>query len=151
MLKSFHVTAEGPRRCGASHGGCPYALKGEPHFTTEHEAELHFQATMKEKYSELPRRHRRAVRVTMKRGRRVMPPQGLPQKQVQAPSSETATRGLVLESRRRPRPSLPGMRIGGAYARGLDRPKAVPSQGMRSRESLSKASRVALSVVGWDA
>lgn len=46
----FHITDEGPKRCSAEKGGCPYLKEGAPHFETEKEAVQFYGKQLNENY-----------------------------------------------------------------------------------------------------
>lgn len=50
----YHVTPDGPRKCRAEQGQCPYAAAGQPHFAKQEEAQAHFEQTMEESFGAAP-------------------------------------------------------------------------------------------------
>lgn len=51
----YHVSPDGPRRCKAENGGCPYEQAGKPHFDNQEEAQQHYEQTMNEHFGVIPK------------------------------------------------------------------------------------------------
>lgn len=50
----YHVTPDGPRRCKAQQGGCPYASQADSHFEHADQAQHQYEKNMKAQYGVVP-------------------------------------------------------------------------------------------------
>lgn len=50
----YHVSTDGPRRCKAEKGGCPYEEAGKPHFDNQEDAQAHYDKTMEDQFGFAP-------------------------------------------------------------------------------------------------